>query len=97
MATLNITEYLVGGPLNADQALPVPPVAKDTLTYAAKTESATTFVGNRVRLVASANCYVQFGETVDATTDDILLVANVPQVFAVTPGHKLDAWDGTTV
>jgi hypothetical protein len=46
--------------------------------------------------VASANCYVQFGATVDATTDDILLVANVPQVFAVTPGHKLDAWDGTT-
>lgn len=95
MATLNITEYSVTGPRDGAGTLPVPVVAKDTLTFTVKTESAA-FVGNRVRLVASAACYVQFGSTVDVTTDDIYLVANVPEVFAVQPGHKLDVWDGTS-
>lgn len=97
MATLNIIEFNVLGTDSRNYAtMPaVPPVAKDTLTYSSKTESAA-FVGNLVRLLASADCYVQFGTTVDVTTDDLKLVANQPEYFAVTPGHKLDVWDGST-
>lgn len=95
MATINITEFYVAG-RDDKSAPPVPPVAKDTLTYTVKTESAA-FVGNLVRLVASADCYVQFGATVDVTTDDILLKSGVVAYFSVAPGHKLDVWDGTSV
>lgn len=97
MATLNIIEFAILGRdgRNGETMPQVPPVQKDTLTYSTKTESAV-FVGNLVRLVASADCYVQFGATVDCTTDDILLKAGIPEYFAVTPGHKLDAWDGTS-
>lgn len=44
-----------------------------------------------IRLVSTTACWIQFGAnpTATTTTPSILLAANVPEFFGVTPGQKV--------
>jgi len=98
MATLNIQVFASLGVDNKNNStMPqCPPLQGEALTFTAVTPSNLTFTGNMVRLLASAGCFVKFGAAPTATLDDIELVADVPEWFAVIPGHTLSVWDGST-
>lgn len=49
-----------------------------------------------VRLVATEDCYVLFGEDPTAVAGNSLITAGVPEVVPITPGHKIAAIRRTT-
>lgn len=63
-------------------------------TVAVSSSSAATsnaVTSNVVRLLSTTDCHVTFAESPTATTSMTRLVANVPEYFAITPGHKVAA------
>jgi hypothetical protein len=81
---------------------PIPVLRPENTQQVAYTDSAATSsaVGSKVRavrLVSTTNCFVAFGATAD--TNDMPLIANVPESFAVNPGETIsairEATDGT--
>lgn len=97
MANLWITEYdnaatgsyTVSLPIAEEPALANQKVVFTTATQSAGFQSATSFV----RLVADADCHVQFGANPTATADMQKLIAGVEYWRAVTAGDKVSVYD----
>lgn len=79
------------------------PLAGTSTALASATSTAaidlSAHVGKRVRVVASVAARVRAGATDpgEATADDALLPANVPEVFVVTPARQVIRAYGTAV
>lgn len=50
----------------------------------------------RVRLAATENVHVAFGTNPTAANTDMILTKDAPEVFAITPGHKVAVLQVTT-
>ena len=50
-----------------------------------------------VRLVATANCHVAFGESPTATTSDMYLPADDIEIIKIRPGEKVAVLHGSSV
>jgi hypothetical protein len=46
---------------------------------------------NVVRILVTSAAHVAFGAAPSATTSDMLMAANVPETFVITPGQKVSA------
>ena len=44
-----------------------------------------------VRVVVTSAAFVKVGNDPTATTSDVYMAANVPEVFTITPGQKVSA------
>lgn len=57
------------------------------------TSTATTNAvsSNVIRLLSTTDCHVVTASTPTATANDTLLIANIPEYFSITPGHKVAA------
>lgn len=100
MAKLSISEYDAMKDDGAGAGLPLacePAIAEQEVTFTTATaSSAFNAKTNFVRLVADADCRVKFGADTTALATSQRLVANVPEWRAVTPGHKVSAYDGSS-
>ena len=98
MAKLYITEFVAipkDGPYGASTPMQLgalPAVAEQVVTFTTSTQSAALNADARyVRVIADANCHIQVGSNPTATTSHLRLIADMPEYFAVTPGHKIAA------
>lgn len=88
MSKLYIAEFLAAP--KASIAL-VPPITGQILNFTASTVSAafndyTAFI----RVVADADCHLEFAATPTATTSSVIKIsAGQPEYFGVTPGQKV--------
>lgn len=57
-------------------------------TSAATSNAVTSSI---VRLLSTTDCHIKFGVTPTATTNDTLLLANIPEYFAINNGEKVAA------
>jgi hypothetical protein len=94
VATLYITEFegrTQAHNGNASEALPLPPVAQQTVAIGAGSvlSGALGASTRYVRVIADAVCSIDVGAAPTATAAKMRLAANVPEVFSVTPGHKI--------
>ena len=69
------------------------PGTSQTVAYTgtAAQSSAFQLTTTLIRVIASTDCYLRFGSNPTATTSDMLLLANIPEYFGVTPGEKVSA------
>jgi len=93
MANLYVREYV--SPRNDNAVLPAPtePAQADQkVAFTTSTASAAFGVKTKyVRLIADADCHIQFGESPTATTSSALMKANTVEYFCVHPGYKVAA------
>lgn len=95
MATLYVTEFGKFGFDENGGSIPLgrePAFATQAVTITSSSTAATNAFGKTtfiVRLLADANCHVKFGANPTATTNDELLLANVPEWRFVEAGHKV--------
>lgn len=74
-----------------------PAVAENPVTFTTATQSAAFNAATRfVRIVAGADCHVLFGSDPTADANDQKLIAGVEYYRAVTAGHKVSIYDGTS-
>lgn len=67
----------------------VTPANTISVTIGASHAESAAVAGDVVRLVATAACYVAFGDDPEATSDSMYMPANVPEQFQFTPGEKV--------
>jgi hypothetical protein len=99
MATLWVTEY--GEPATPrGVVLPIakePRVANQAVTFTTSTQSSAFNAETRyVRIVASVDCHLEFGSSPTATTSTQKLFQGQEAWRAVTPAHKVAAYDGVS-
>lgn len=103
MAKLYVSEYPGAVALEAgrrayvagvgqEPALVVQAVTFTTATASSAFGAATTMV----RVVSDADCRVAFGSAPTATANSAFLPSKVPEYFAVSPGHKVSVYDGSS-
>lgn len=101
MSSLHIAEFAYipeapdGTPLwlpNMSQVLAQQVVSFTTSTASVAFNSSTHFI----RVYSDAKVFLDFGGTPEATAQKIPLAADAPEYFAVSPGSKLAAYDGTS-
>ena len=71
---------------------PLPAICPGTAAVVAIGPASTQSVAINsqiVRLLATADCHVVFGEDPAATGNDTPLPANLPEYFVFVPGHKV--------
>lgn len=69
------------------------PTTTQTVTVGVASAATTNAVSNTkyVRIVSTTDCHIAFDTTPTATTADIFLPADKPEIFQITPGHKVAA------
>jgi len=73
------------------------PGITQAVTYAGSTTSAAFGSGtNLIRVVANAEVYLLFGASPTADANDIRILKDTVEYFAVRPGEKVACYDGTT-
>lgn len=100
MATLHVRAYDKVAAVPG-QKLPVtqePGTAMTPVTFTTSAQSAAFGANTKlVRVIASANCYLEFGVNPVATAATGLFIpANTSHLFGVYPGHKVAAYDGSS-
>lgn len=102
MATLHVTEFVGQGEsqnrYNGEMsAAKVPGTANNNVTYTTSAQSSAFNAGtNLVRIMTEVDVYIAFGSNPTATTSDIKMLADTAEYFAVSPGDKVAAYDGTS-
>jgi hypothetical protein len=100
MATLHIME-LSSLPLDSRGNIipipPVPPLAEQVVTYTTSTQSTAFGTQTKfIRVIASAAAHLSFSANPTATAANMWIPASTPEFFAVTPGHEVAAYDGSS-
>lgn len=104
MTTLHIREYHELARDVSGYKMPVgkePALASQTVTYTTTStqstafQSSTTISANThlIRVVATGDTLIEFGENPTAVATSILIKAGAAEYFGVTPGHKVAAKD----
>lgn len=99
MATLFITEY---SEVPAIRGVPMPvavepAVANQAVSFTTSAASSAFNAATRyVRVIADADCHLEFGSAPTATATDQFLPANQEAWRIVTPGLKVAAYDGSS-
>tara|TARA_R110000803_G_scaffold84905_3_gene151165 strand:+ start:518 stop:820 length:303 start_codon:yes stop_codon:yes gene_type:complete len=100
MAVLHIQEYSEVAKVSSSETLEgglEPAVATQALTFAANARSNAFNASTKfVRIVSAAACHLTFGAATTSVVGSMLLPANTVAFFAVKPGHKVAAYDGST-
>lgn len=95
MSTLKVTEYATLARDGQNWIMPVaqePAIAIQSVSFTTHAESSAFNAQTRfVRVQADADCCILFGASPTATTSHTPLTAGQPEVFGVTPGHKVSA------
>lgn len=99
MATLWITEVSEIGSMKGGekiQAVKMPPVAEQTVTFTTTTQSAAFNADTKaIRVLSDANAHLSFGANPTATTANMKVIANVAEYFTiVNRGMKVAAVTG---
>ena len=97
MSTLYITELKATGNSDSGSQMQVasqPGVTSQKVTFTTTTQSTAFNASTKfVRLHPKNNCHVVFGTNPTATTDDMPMLADSVEYFAVIPGYKLAVVD----
>ena len=100
MAVLHIQEYEYIAKTGTGETLSAgfePAVASQALTFTTTAASAAFNTRTKfVRLVSSAAVYLEFATSPTSVVTDMLLPANTVGFFAVVPGQKVSAYDGSS-
>lgn len=90
MATLFISEY-TGALIGGGQVAVEPSITDQIVAVSGSSTASAAFSPSThlVRLLADASCSIAFGSSPTAALTSKLLPANVPEYFAVRPGHKV--------
>lgn len=102
MASLYISEFKVWGLIPEHggaraQIAREPHLAKQKVTFTTAAASAAFNADTRyIRLIADADFHAAFGASPTATAAFPLHKANTEYFYAVTAGHKISAYDGTS-
>lgn len=97
MATLYISEFNKSGKsLEGAQidAATLPAIVHQTVAVGGASVQSAAFAGSYVRLVSDTACYVSVGTNPTASASTMRLLADSPEYFAVTPGHKIAVIQG---
>lgn len=91
MATAYITEYnSIGVQMGTVPVAQEPAVTDQTVTFTTATQSAAFNANTKyIRLIADAECHLQFGANPTATTSMQQVQADTEIWRMVTPGHKV--------
>jgi len=72
-------------------------LAQQVVTFTTSTASAAFNSNTRfIRVYSDAKVFLDFGAAPVATNEKIPVAADAPEYFAVNPGSKLAAYDGTS-
>jgi len=100
MATLHIAEFITmpkDAKGNTLQIGLMPPSTTQVVTYTTTTQSAAFGTETRfIRVIASAAAHLVFGANPTATATAPWVAASTAEFFAVVPGQKLAAYDGSS-
>jgi len=102
MATANITEFLgMGNDAFGQlaQALAMPPLAKQNVTYTTSTQSNALNGQTKVIRIAaddSAACHVEIGSNPTATATSVKIPAGAVDTFVVEGGEIVACYDGSS-
>lgn len=100
MAYLYITEYSSPNPKDRDGDVMLalePAIAEQKVEFTTSTQSAAFNAATSViRIIADADCHLEFGANPTATANNQLLPANVIEWRQVVPGQEVAAYDGTS-
>jgi hypothetical protein len=95
MAGILITESVGAG----KYGMPImgPSFSTQSVSYTTSTQS-SAFASdtNIVRIIADADVYLEFGSNPTALVTSIRVPANTVEYFAVNPGYKVAAYDGSS-
>ena len=73
------------------------PGATEAVTFTTSAQSAALIAHtNIVRIIADADVYIAFGLNPTATANSIRVPLNTVEYFAVNPGDKVAAYDGSS-
>lgn len=100
MAKAHVQEYAALDRMYTGSPAPLarePAVATQAVTFTTSTQSSAFNADTQlVRIVADAACHLAFGANPTATANSMLLPSGAVEYFAVTPGHKVAIYDGTS-
>ena len=93
MATLYLSEFanMAGVGSRFVNAAPMAPLAEQTLSIGGSSTRSNAFSSTTqiIRVAADQACSISIGASPTATATKARLPANVPEYFAVQPGHML--------
>lgn len=100
MATLHIAEF-TAMPKDANGSVlqigKMPPLTTQVVTYTTTTQSSAFNAETRfIRVIASAAAHLVFGSNPTATNTAPWVPASTVEFFAVVPGQKVAAYDGSS-
>jgi hypothetical protein len=100
MASLHIQEYADIARTGSGEVLPgglEPALASQAVTFTTTTASAAFNANTKfVRIVCAADSYLVFAAAPTSAVTDMLLPADTVGFFAVKPGQKVSAYDGSS-
>lgn len=85
--TQPITSFAIGR-----LGIPMPaffPGATQTVAIGAASAQSTPFVAGLIRVIASVDCFLFFGENPTSSSGEMLLKAGVAEYYAVVPGERV--------